>query len=322
MSAALFWLGVLALAIQTSTVGAGERTSRVGLLSNATQETGAGWRNTLLQVLGQNGYSAGKNLELIDRYSEGYRERLPQLAREIADTGVNVILTISLPAAQAALAATTNTPIVTAGNDPVENGFAQSYAHPGGRVTGIAFQTSEGDSKRLQLLREAMPEAHHFGYLGMAYQAATPLPTQMEGAAGRLHIKLTARWINGPADYQMVFGEMKKLRVSGVVIGANQPLAADADRVSASAAAQELPTICEWEYMAHAGCALSYGHDLRYAHRRAAEYVARILGGTAAADLPVERSDAWRLVVNRQVSERLHLKIPSAILTRADEVIE
>jgi putative ABC transport system substrate-binding protein len=107
-----------------------------------------------------------------------------------------------------------------------------------------------------------------------------------------------------------------------VVIGANQPLATDSARVVADAAAEGLPTICEWEYMARDGCVFGFGHDLAYGQRRAGEYVARILKGAAPSELPVERSDAWKLTVNLKAARQLGLTIPPTLLTRADEVIE
>ena len=171
-------------------------------------------------------------------------------------------------------------------------------------------------------MREATPGARHFGYLGMAYQTTNPTAEAMTVAAAQLGVELTARWIDGPADYPVAFGAMSKAGVAGVVIGAAQPLASDALRVAASAADNALPTICEWEYMARAGCVLSYGHDLTYAQRRVGEYVARILKGAVPSDLPVEQSDAWKLTVNARAAQRLDLVLPPAILARADEVIE
>jgi putative ABC transport system substrate-binding protein len=297
---------------------------RVGLLSNGPppQSTSTSWRDTLLRDLAPNGFSEGKNLEFIDRYSQGYSDRLPKLAHEISDQNVDVIVAISSPSVRAALAATKTTPIISVGSDPVADGLASSYARPGGRVTGIVFQVAEGDAKRLELLSEALPSARHFGFLGMSYQREMPVSAEIASAATRLGIELTARWIDGPAEYSTAFDNMRIAGAAGVVIAANQPLASDAQHVAAAAAEHGLPAICEWEYMAHAGCVLSYGHDLAYAHRRTAEYLARILRGTAPADLPVERSDAWKLTVNSRAAQQFGITFPQALFARATEVIE
>jgi putative ABC transport system substrate-binding protein len=272
--------------------------------------------------LAQNGFSEGKNLEFIDRYSQGYSDRLPKLAHEISDQKADVIVAISSPSVRAALAATKTIPIISIGGDPVADGLASSYAHPGGRVTGVVFQVAEGDAKRLELLTEALPSARRFGFLGMSYQRDMPVSAEISSAATRLGVELTTRWIDGPAEYATAFDDMRTSGAAGVVIAANQPLASDAQRVAATAAEHGLPAMCEWEYMAYAGCVLSYGHDLAYAHRRAAEYLTRILRGTRPADLPVERSDAWKLTVNSRAAQQFGIIFPQALLARATEVIE
>jgi putative tryptophan/tyrosine transport system substrate-binding protein len=172
------------------------------------------------------------------------------------------------------------------------------------------------------LLTEAISRARRFGYLEMTYNEHTPVAEEITRAARRLGVELTALWISGPNDYAAAFEKMRQAGDAGVVIGAAQPLGSDAQRIAATAMEHQLPTICEWAYMAHVGCVLAYGHDLAYAQRRIGEYVARILKGAAASELPVEQSDAWKLTVNSQAAKKLGLHLPAAILTRADEVIE
>jgi putative tryptophan/tyrosine transport system substrate-binding protein len=139
---------------------------RVGLVSNGVSAPAgqqSTWRSGVLLSLEQNGYRLGLNLQLVERYSEGHVDRLPVLAAEIADTGVDVAVAVSELSARAMLAVTQATLIVMVGDDPVAGGFVASMARPGGRVTGLAFQTAEGDVKRLQLLREAMPDTRRSG---------------------------------------------------------------------------------------------------------------------------------------------------------------
>jgi ABC-type uncharacterized transport system substrate-binding protein len=326
MRLALLWLCLLAFAVQMQFGMADEQVWRVGLLSNGPAQfrgIATSWRDEALRVLSQNGFTQGRNLELLEKYSEGKTELLPRLAKELVSANVDAIITISDPAARAAATAAPATPIVmVVGNDPVATGLVDSFAHPGGKLTGIYFQTAEGDAKRLQLLTEAIPGARRFGYLEMSYNQHTPVAEEIGHAAERLGIELTARWIGGPDDYTVAFDSMKQAGDAGVVIGAAQPLGSDTQRITATAMEHQLPTICEWAYMAHVGCVLSYGHDLAYAQRRVGEYVARILKGTPASELPVEQPDAWKLTVNAQAAKRLGLQLPSPILTRADEVIE
>ena len=319
-------LGVAGIAAigPLATSAAEEKIWRVGLLSNSPPPSGmtGRWRDEILRVLAQNGFVAGRNLEMVERYSEGDIDRLPLLAREINASGVDAIVAISLPSVQAALGATQSTPVVmVVGEDPVEIGIVASLAHPRGRVTGIAFRTPEGDAKRLELLREAIPTGRRFGYLGMAYESV-PKAKEMAEAAARLGIEVTTYWVNGPNQYAAAFARMRNEGVAGVVVSATQPLATNASHVAASAAENRLPTICEWDYMARLGCVLGFGHDLTYGQRRVGEYVARILKGTAPSELPVEQSDAWKLTVNLRVAAQLGITLSPSILVRADEVIE
>lgn len=312
-------------ALATRPAAAQEKVRRVGLLSNgvaATPGAPTTWRGELLRVLAANGFSLGGNLELVERYADGDIERLPGLAREIDSGRVDVVLAITGPAVRAMLAATRVTPIVmVVGDDPVALGFIASLARPGGNVTGINFQTIEGDAKRLELLRDAMPGARRFGVL--AYRESGPRAASvLARAASQLGVELVSHAVSGPAEYAAAFATLKKDGVAAVLIESTQALSKDAVRLAAIAEATGLPTICEWDYMARVGCMLGYGHDLSYAHRRAGEYVARILKGVAPAELPVEQADAWRLTVNLGVARRLGLKVPPALLARAEEVIE
>ena len=151
------------------------------------------WRGEVLDVLARNGFSEGRSLELVERYSGG-DARLPALAREINAVGVDAIVAVTLQSARVALAATQATPVVMViGYDPVAEGIIASLARPGARVTGIYFQTAEGDVKRLELLREAIPGARRLGYLGKS-EERTRAAELMASAAARLGIELAMHW--------------------------------------------------------------------------------------------------------------------------------
>jgi len=159
----------VALASFALPVASQDKVWRVGLLSaGTTQAAGAptSWRSGALLSLERNGFREGSNLQLVDRYAAGNVGRLPDLAKEIVAANVDVIIAITDTSVRAVLAVSKATPIVmVVGADPIEAGFVSSLARPGGRVTGITFQTFEGDAKRLQLLREAMPSARRFALL-------------------------------------------------------------------------------------------------------------------------------------------------------------
>jgi putative ABC transport system substrate-binding protein len=226
---------------------------------------------------------------------------------------------------RAILAVTKVTPIVmVVGADPVEVGFVASLARPGGRVTGLAFQAFEGDVKRLQLLHEAMPKARRFGYLRPPGPAPARAAEALTSAARRLDIELTTRAVAElePAAYEDALSALRNEGAAGVLIASTQELSFEAQRFGPIAQSLGLPTICEWDYMAHVGCVLAYGHDLDYTRRRVGEFAARILKGTPPADLPVEQPDTWKLTINQRVAERVGLVIPPTIFARADEVVE
>jgi putative tryptophan/tyrosine transport system substrate-binding protein len=317
---------VFLLVALAAPAAAAEKVWRVGLLSMGYSRPPSGatttWRGELLEILHIQGFELGRNLELVERYAEGHADQLPSLARELDATGTDVILATAQESVRAAMAATRSTPIVMViGDDPVAVGIVASFARPGGRVTGVVFQTPEGDAKRLQLLSEAFPSGRRFGYLGMSFESGRKVEA-VARAADQLGVVLTTRLVEGPAQYETAFEAMRKDGVAGVVIGENQPLSSDSARVVAVAGAEGLPTICGWEYMAHDGCVFAFGHDLAYGQRRAAEYVARILKGTAPSELPVERSEAWKLTINLKTARALGLSVPLSLLARADEVIE
>jgi putative ABC transport system substrate-binding protein len=319
-------VALLSLALPAA---AQDKVWRVGLLNGGggTQLPGAqlSWRAGVLLGLARNGYSIGSNLEVVDRHAAGDADRLPSLAREIAAAKVDVVVAIGDASVRAMLAATSATPIVmVVGVDPVALGFVVSLARPGGMVTGLAFQTFEGDVKRLQFLHDAMPDARRFGYLRPPGPSPARAAELLEGAARRLNIEVTTRSVDrlDQAAYEAVFAAMRGEGVVGVLIASTQALSSEAQQFGPIAQSFGLPTICEWEYMARTGCVLAYGHDLAASQRRVGEYAARILKGSVPADLPVEQPDAWKLTVNLGAAARVGVALPPSILARADEVIE
>jgi putative ABC transport system substrate-binding protein len=268
--------------------------------------------------LAQEGFHLGANLELVARLSEGEADRLPALARELAAANADVVVAVSDPSVRAMRAASEAMPIVmVVGADPVASGFVASMARPAGRTTGLG----PADLKRLQFLREAFPGSITFGVL----LPPVPYPTgPLEKAAGALNTVLTLRTVSalGRAEYTDAIASMRKEGVSALLVAASQAWFGNSVSLGEVAQEQGLATICEWDFMARAGCVVAYGHDLLYARRRAGWYAARVIKGQAPADLPVEQPDAWKLTVNLLAAGRVDITVPAALLARADEVIE
>ena len=205
--------------------------------------------------------------------------------------------------------------------DPVEAGLAASLAHPGGSVTGIFFRAIETDAKRLELLSEALPTGRMFGFL-----AAPTLEAErseiLARTAAKLGISLATRMVQSAADYAGAFDAFRAEGAVGVLIMGSTIFSGDAPLLSQLATERGMATICEWDYMARAGCTLGFGPDLVGLRRLTGDYVARIFNGANPAELPIQLPDRFTLTVNLRVAAQLKLQLPTVFLARADEVIE
>jgi putative ABC transport system substrate-binding protein len=305
-----------------------DKTWRLGLLTPATSvtwtsEVPGSIRGTTLPVLAAGGFVEGRNLQVVGRAADGDPRRLPDLARELAEERVDVVIVVGALAASAVAAAAPSTPIVLsfAGEDPVETGHARSLARPGGKTTGIFFRGLETDAKRLELLAEAMPKARRLGFL--AGPTLEPARAELLAlTAARLGVELTTRTARGAADYADAFAGLRADGAAGVLIQATTVFGSDAAIFAPIATGQGMPTICEWDYMARQGCVIGFGPDLVTLRRRTGDYVVRILRGADPGELPIEQPDRFTLAVNLRVAGQLGLALGPSFLARADEVIE
>jgi putative ABC transport system substrate-binding protein len=276
-----------------------------------------------MEALAEQGFVEGRNLQLISLVAEGDIGRLPQLAERLAQQRADVVVAVGPLAARAALRASPSTPVVLSftGEDPVKAGLAASLARPGGLVTGIYFQGIETDAKRLELLGEALPGARVLGFLASPTleQERTELLAQ---TAAKLGVSLTTRVAHRPSDYPAAFEAFEAEGAKGVLIMGTPFFARDALKLSELATQHGMATICEWDYMARQGCVMGYGADLVALRRLTADYVARIFKGAHAADLPIQQPSRFVLAVNVRAATQLKLQLPTALLLRADEVIE
>jgi putative ABC transport system substrate-binding protein len=244
-------------------------------------------------------------------------------ARELVQRRVTVIA--ALGAIREVMAETTDVPIVsTFGFDPVDAGLVTSLSRPGGNVTGVYFFTFEIVAKRLQLLREAVPNATHVGLLlnptnrlGAEAQAR-----DAEIAAGKLGMRLHLAWVSSEDAFAAAFADLAKARVDVLIVGADVLFNSKRRNLVALAASHAIPAIYEWREFADAGGLMSYGLSITAAYRQAGVYVGRILKGERAGDLPIQSPSTLELVINLKAARAMGLEIPSAVFARADEVIE
>ena len=322
MRRVLLALVLIATQVCSASAQSPRKTYVVGILSPGHDEALIGPRQFTLPELGRRGFVEGQNLRVEWRFAGGVAARLPVLAKELVEARVDLIMAISSVAARAAKTATGTIPIVVsfAVEDPVGDGLVASLAHPGGNVTGLALLATEGDLKRLEILREALPGATRIAYLASPVREHVLTPaTQFAAASGFELAILTAA---GRGDYEGVFEQLARLRPAGLAIGSFPTFFNDASELAERANGMRIPTICQWRDMALSGCTLAYGPPIGPLFERVGWYVARVLNGEPPGQLPIEQPERFELVVNLRAARAVGVTFPPTLLARADEVIE
>jgi putative tryptophan/tyrosine transport system substrate-binding protein len=295
----------------------------IGLLGSGTAAAQSQWTAALVQRLRELGWSEGRNLAIEYRWAEGRSERFAEIAAEFVRLKVDVILTHNTPPALAAKQATTVIPIVfaTAG-DPVGSGIVTSLARPGGNVTGLSSQATDSAGKRLELLREVIPDLHRLAILadvGNPYAALDA--DQARRAARRLGLEVVTFEIRRAGDIDAAF-EALKGRAQALYVISVPLLFVNRVRINNLALAARLPTMHGVREYVEAGGLMSYGPSWPHMWSRAADLVDKILRGAKPADIPVEQPSKFDLAVNLKTAKALGLTIPPSLLARADHLIE
>jgi putative tryptophan/tyrosine transport system substrate-binding protein len=278
------------------------------------------FRNGLARL----GYVEGRNITIESRVAEGKADRLPALASELAALKLDVIVTISGPAAQVARKASAGVPLVIGvSGDPVEAGFVASLARPGGTITGISYLQPELAGKRLQLLREVSPKVGRVAVLMNPNHAGENQDwREMEIAARTIGVTLQNHAMPATGDLSELFATMTRDRAEAIVMIPGPLTNTYRKPIAEFGLKTRLPVIGGWDDYAKAGALMSYGPSRRDVSRRLASFVDRILKGDRPADLPVERPTRFELVINLTTAKALGLAIPPSLLLQADEVIE
>ena len=276
--------------------------------------------------LSETGYVEGQNVEIEYRWIEDQYNRLPDLAADLIRRHVNVIATLfTTPAALAAKAATTTTPIVfSVGDDPVKDGLVASLSRPGGNATGINFFSSEVTAKRLGLLRELLPKATRIGVLVNPNNVKTTEKTvkDVNAAADPLGLQIEVLNASNGNEIDAAFTTLVSGRVDGLLIGADAFFVSRRVQIAILAARYMVPAIYTVGEYAEAGGLISYGTDVTDSVRQQGVYAGRILKGTKPTDLPVLQSTKFKFMINLRTAKALGLEVPPTLLSRADEVIE
>jgi putative tryptophan/tyrosine transport system substrate-binding protein len=299
-----------------------EKLPRVGVLVSASPSHP--FADAFRRGLQPLGYVEGENIVIEWRYTEGRSDRAAALAAELVQLGVDVIVAHFTPAVRAAMVATQTIPIVMApAGAPVQSGFIDSLAHPGGNVTGLSGMDAELGGKRLQLLREVIPNLARVAVLASSVSTdpfSRPFVDDMQAAATIAGIRLVPVLVNGPNDFENAFAAMTKAEAQAVIVqGLFDPHRAI---ILELAAKHRLPVMSGNRETAAAGGLISYSAKFAALYEPAALYVGKILKGAKAADLPVEQPTTFEMVINVKTADMLGLTPSSLLLAQADEVIE
>ena len=279
--------------------------------------------DVFVQRLRELGWIEGRTIAIEYRWAEGRNERFAEIAAEFVRLKVDVIVTVGTPAVVTAKEATSVIPIVFAGaGDPVGTGLVSSLARPGGNVTGLSLQTTDSVGKRLELLREVVPDLRRLAILADAGNPQGVLEMgEVQAAARGLGIEVAPLEIRRAEDITPAFDALKG-RADALVVVAGPLVTTNRIRINILALGARLPTMHNLRGNVEAGGLMSYGANFPDLYRRAADYVDKIFRGTKPGDLPVEQPTKFDLIINVTTAKALGLTIPESFLLRADEVIE
>jgi len=296
---------------------------RIGYL-DATSPVAASARiGVFRQALREFGYVEGKSIVVEYRWAEGKIERVPNLAAELVHLKVDVIVTGGPQSTRAAKNATLTIPIVMAQDpDPIGNGFVASLARPGGNITGLSILAPELSGKRLELLKEIVPNLSRVALLHQATEPGTSQALrETERAAKALGIHLQYLDLRRPEDIETAFRNASKGHSEAVLVLFNSLLFPRRTQVVDLAVKSRLPIIFGRPEYVEDGGLMSYGMSFTDLYRRGATYVDKILKGAKPADLPVEQPTKFELIINLKAAKQIGLTIPPTVLARADKVI-
>lgn len=300
---------------------------RVGFLSSNPKTAGSmRWLDALREGLRERGWEEGRNLVLEPRWADGHYDQLDDLTAELVRLGVDAIVTDSTPSALAAKRATQTIPIVLGlAGDPVRAGLVVSLSRPGGNVTGMSLMSPELSGKRLELLKEIVPEVKR---VAVILRQDNPVHgifwSEAQGAAGKLSLTLRSFNIRTATDLDGMLPAVAAWRANALLVFGDVLLesAPYRGRIVAFQLRRKIPAIGVARELTEAGFLMSFGASYAETFRQAAAFVDKILRGAKPGELPVEQARQFELVINLKTAEAIGLTIPQSVLVRADWLIQ
>jgi len=316
-------LGLIVSPLATEAQETG-RIYRIGFLGNSTAALEANLVGPFREGLRGLGYIESTNTQVEYRWAEGKYERFPALIAELIALKVDVIVTAGTPAAVAVKKATTSIPLVmVAVGDPVGTSLVASLSRPGGNATGLSSIAPDMEGKRLQLLREVLPNVSHIAVLwNPANLFHVGSSKQARDAAQVMGIKLQFFAARSTEDLPNAIVAILKDHPQALVVFADRVFLHNRIRIMDFGLKSHLPTAVTHQELVDNGGLMSFGANYPDMHRRAAIYVDKILKGAKPGDLPIEQPTRFELVINLKTARALALTIPASVLLRADRVIE
>src|SRR5262245_44861273 len=313
---------VLALSFSAQAQQTG-KVPRIGYLDQSTASGGAVLLDAFRQELSKLGWTEGKNIAIEYRFAEQKNERLPELAAELVRLKVDLIVVTSTASAVAAKSVTATIPIVALSSDPVASGLIVSLARPGGNVTGLSSLAGGLGTKRLEILKDAVPKVARVGFLWAGTTGAILQKKELEPAAVALKLKLEEIETQPDAKgLTRAFQTAKQKQVGAIMTMSGPRFFAERKRIVELAEKYLLPAIYFLREFVDEGGLMSYGVDYTDLYRRAAVYVDKILKGAKPADLPVQQATKFEFVINLKAAKQIGLTLSPEFLSRANQVIK
>jgi len=298
----------------------------IGILNSRAPGESSRLLDAFRQGLKETGFVEGQNVRIEYRFAHNQNGRLPELATDLVQRQVTVIVSMAgTPGALAAKSATKVIPIVfQAGVDPVAAGLVASLSRPEGNLTGVSQLLSSTFGKQIELLHELIPKAGAIALLINPTNQlhSKPLLKDLEAGARTLGLQLQFVRASAPDDFDRAYANLLELQVGGLVIGPDIFFLAHRDQLVELAARHSVPAIYPWREGATAGGLMSYGSSQTETYRQVGIYTGRILKGEKPADLPVQQSTKVEFVINLKTAKALGLTVPNTLIGRADEIIE
>jgi putative ABC transport system substrate-binding protein len=294
---------------------------RIGYIS--TVGTPDGNFDELRHGLRDLGYIEGKNIAFEYRGAQGKTELIDGFIAELVQMRVDLLFCPNLPAIHAAKNATKTIPIVMISNvDPVELGLIESFARPGGNITGITLQSLELSGKRLELLKETFPKLNRVALVwNLGDQSMNLITKQVQAAAPQVGVTIEPSGVREPDDFDIAFSKLTQTPPDALFSIADRLVTSQRKKILEFAAKHKIPTMFDAQPAVEAGALMAYGPSRAEVSRRAAVFVDKIIKGAKPADLPVEQPTKFELMFNLKTARELGLTIPPNVLMRADKVI-